>query len=285
MKKSNGGALISEKEIYSTIHHSHVASGHGGEKRTYHELRKHRKVANVTMEQIRVFISLCQVCQKKKQKRKGKKNMVGKISSFNFGQRGQIDLIDLSMNPSSPDGYKYILNYQDHLTKFVILKPLKSKKASEVNECLLDIFTTIGVPEIIQCDNGNEFSEIQSKLLDVYWPNCKMVRSRPRHPQSQGSVERANGDVMNMLRCWMADHQESSQKNDWVRGLKFVQLQKNNSFNRTIQSSPFHATFGRELPVDFVENDQAASAGCMESDVCLNDDNDGGSAGSGAVSD
>ena len=251
-KRGGGKVVISENEIYSTINDSHVASGHGGEKRTYHELRKHRKIANVTLEQIKVFISLCEVCQRKKQKRNNNKKSVISIVSSKFGERGQIDLIDLSMNPT-PDGYKYILNYQDHLTKFVILKPLKSKKSSDVNDSLLDIFTTIGVPQILQCDNGNEFSEIKPKLLDMHWPQCKMVRSRPRHPQSQGSVERANGDVMNMLRCWMADQSSS----DWVKGLKFVQLQKNNAFNRTINCSPFYATFGRELPVDFIGSSNA----------------------------
>ena len=35
------------------------------------------------------------------------------------------------------------------------------------------------------------------------WPQLTMVqllvRARPRHPQSQGSVERANGDIKDML--------------------------------------------------------------------------------------
>ena len=246
VKKRGGGKIISEKEIYSTIYNSHVACGHGGDKRTYHEVRKHRKIVNVTIEQIKKFISLCEVCQKKRQHKKKNSNCL-KIKSSKFGERGQIDLIDLSMNVTN-DGYKYILNYQDHLTKFVILKPLKSKKGSEINESLLDIFTTVGVPQILQCDNGNEFSEIKEKLFDKYWPACKIVRSRPRHPQSQGSVERANGDIMNMLRCWM--HEESS--SDWVRGLKFIQMHKNNAFNRSIKCSPFYATFGREIPIEFI---------------------------------
>ena len=49
-----------------------------------------------------------------------------------------------------------------------------------------------------------------------------MVHGNPRHPQSQGSVERANGDIKDMLVAWLADNQTE----DWVTGIKFVQFQK-----------------------------------------------------------
>ncbi len=40
-------------------------------------------------------------------------------------QWGQVDLIDMQSEPNGE--FKHILNYQDHLTKFVFLKPLKTK--------------------------------------------------------------------------------------------------------------------------------------------------------------
>jgi hypothetical protein len=59
---------------------------------------------------------------------------------------------------SDPDnGYKFILVYQDHLTKFVFLRPLRSKTAEEVSYNLIDIFSIIGAPMILQSDNGREF--------------------------------------------------------------------------------------------------------------------------------
>ncbi|KHJ40577.1 hypothetical protein D918_09352 [Trichuris suis] len=60
---------------------------------------------------------------------------------------------------SHPDGeYKFIMAYQDHLTKFVVLKALKSKTAEEVAHNLVDIFTLLGAPSILQSDNGREFA-------------------------------------------------------------------------------------------------------------------------------
>lgn len=59
---------------------------------------------------------------------------------------------------TNPDGeFKFVLNYQDHLTKFTILKPLKKKTAEENADNLIEIFTVIGAPEILHSDNGGEF--------------------------------------------------------------------------------------------------------------------------------
>lgn len=35
---------------------------------------------------------------------------------------------------------------------------------------------------------------------------CLLVNGRPRHPQSQGAVERANRDIGDMLTAWMREN-------------------------------------------------------------------------------
>jgi len=35
------------------------------------------------------------------------------------------------------------------------------------------------------------------------WDNLKIVHGKPRHSQSQDSVERANQDIQNILTIWM----------------------------------------------------------------------------------
>lgn len=49
------------------------------------------------------------------------------------------------------------MKYQDHLTKFVILRPLKTKRAEEIAFSLMDIFTIFGIPTVLHFDNGREF--------------------------------------------------------------------------------------------------------------------------------
>ena len=53
------------------------------------------------------------------------------ISNEKMNSRFQIDLID--MQSQADKDYKFIFVYQDHLTKFVQLHPLKTKTAEEVS--------------------------------------------------------------------------------------------------------------------------------------------------------
>ena len=139
--------------------------------------------------------------------------------------RGQVDLIDMQ---SQPDGdFKFILNYQDHFSKFCVLRPLKFKTASAVAEILVEIFSLMGPPTILQSDNGREFKnqEIKNEVLKM-WPGLKMVNGKPRHSQSQGSVERANRDVENLLACWQAENNSTN----WSKALNIIQFQKNSKW-------------------------------------------------------
>ncbi|KAL4136182.1 hypothetical protein QTP88_007746 [Uroleucon formosanum] len=83
---------------------------------------------------------------------------------------------------------------------------MESKRAIEVSTHLLSIFLTFGAPSILQSDNGREFVNCVIDELKQLWPECVIIHGRPRHPQSQGSIERANQDVEHMLRAWMQDN-------------------------------------------------------------------------------
>jgi len=97
-----------------------------------------------------------------------------------YGSRGQIDLIDMQ---SMPNGHhKWIMVYQDHLTKYCILRPLSTKRAAEVAYQLMDIFLLFGAPQIMQSDNGSEFTVAVISELKLLWPDLLMVHVNPRHP-------------------------------------------------------------------------------------------------------
>ena len=48
--------------------------------------------------------------------------------------------------------------YQDRLTKFCVLRPIKSKRPTEVVAPILDLFLFHGAPAILQSDNGTELT-------------------------------------------------------------------------------------------------------------------------------
>ncbi|XP_068235554.1 KRAB-A domain-containing protein 2-like [Palaemon carinicauda] len=136
--------------------------------------------------------------------------VVKPILSTEFSSRGQFDLIDMQF--MSCRTFKWIMVYLDHLTKFCVLCPLTSKRAAEVAFQLADIFLLLGAP---------------------------IVHGKSRHPQSQGSVERANGDIKDILVAWMADNNST----DWGTGIKFVQFSKNSAYHAGIKRSPYAAMF------------------------------------------
>ena len=75
---------------------------------------------------------------------------------------------------------KWILVYQDHLTKICVLKPLTTKRAAEVAFQLVDIVLLLGAPAILQSDNGSEFTASVITDLKQVWPKLALVHGKPR---------------------------------------------------------------------------------------------------------
>jgi hypothetical protein len=76
-----------------------------------------KKYANISIEALELFKELCEECQLKKRKL-ASKGLVKSIVSKEFNSRGQMDLID--MQSLSYNDYRYIMVYQDHMTKCVV---------------------------------------------------------------------------------------------------------------------------------------------------------------------
>jgi len=86
--------------------------------------------------------------------------------------------------------YRYVLTVIDIFSRFVWLRPLKSKSSKEVAKELESIYVEHGAPRIIQSDQGGEFKKAVKTLCDRM--NIKLTYSRLRHLQSQGKVERCH---------------------------------------------------------------------------------------------
>jgi hypothetical protein len=88
--------------------------------------------------------------------------------------------------------FKFLLNYVDRGTKFAISIPIVAKRAASVAFSLLNIFTLIGPPAILQSDNGKEFvghatggthlvlgDEVSSFALNLRVWNSFLTKSTP----------------------------------------------------------------------------------------------------------
>jgi hypothetical protein len=112
------------EDMFKVVQKNHIATGHGGRDKMIKEANK--KYANVSIEALELFKDLCEECQLKKRKLTSEGLVVKPIVSKELNSRGQMALIDVQL--LSYNDHRYIMVYQDHMTKFVVLRPLKSKR-------------------------------------------------------------------------------------------------------------------------------------------------------------
>lgn len=116
-----------------------------------------------------------------------------------------------------PDGCnQWILHCVDHWSKFNFAYPLESKRAKCVAVVLTQqLFPYFGVPRILHSDNGREFvNSIIKATLDSWHADIMLVSGRPRHPQSQGLVERAHYTLQRKLSAEIS--KTNSKSPPWV---------------------------------------------------------------------
>ena len=127
--------FLCSDELFDAIHAAHSSTGRGARNITHH--KTHEFYASVTKEVIQMYINLCEPGNLKTSK-VCRSLVVKPIISTDINSRYQVDLIDLQSQPD--DDFKFILNYQDHLTKFVLLRPFYTKTAMEVAQQVIEIF-------------------------------------------------------------------------------------------------------------------------------------------------
>jgi len=108
----------------------------------------------------KTFTDTCPRCI---EKMKQKKTKVGHqpILTKGFGTRGQVDLVDYQSMPDGP--FRFLMNYSNHGIKVPVSTPIVAKQASCVAWVLVQIFTLIGPPCILQADDGREFNGAAGK--------------------------------------------------------------------------------------------------------------------------
>lgn len=233
---------VSDGKLYNLLKSTHISIGHGGRDRMIKELSK--KYKNISRSDICTFLQMCETCQEK-QKNIKKATVIKPIICSEFNSRCQVDLIEFQL--ISNEKFKYIMIYQDNLTKFIVLRPLKHKLVEEVAYNLIDIFTLLGAPCIIQSSHGRDFSNDVVNCLRGLWPELKIVHGKPNH--SQENEEQVKQDVTNMLITWMQDQKSS----DWSEGLRFIQLMKNRTYHSGIKMTSYEALFGTKIKVGLSE--------------------------------
>ena len=186
--------VILENEVFSKIALIHNRLQHPGYKITFKAIQE--QFYGISRNEVEWLIKHCLICLQKSANKSCPP--LQPIQSNCILERVQIDLVDMS---NDPDGqYHWILHLKDHFSKFTTLYPLMNKSSDGVATQIAHWIGMCGVPRILQCDNGSEFKGVLLILLQRY--GIKVINGSPRHPQTQGLVEQANGVMKQKLGVW-----------------------------------------------------------------------------------
>lgn len=163
LRKGSELEVVKKSDIFDRIHEAHTSGGHCGRDKLRAEFVKH--YYNIGQKLVSLYLGTCSTCEEKR--KRPRKGLVSKpILSQDMCSRAQVDLICFESEKDGP--FSYILTYQDHLTKFVTLRALKSKRAEEVAYHLLDIFCVFGAPAILQV-NIIHFHALKKNSLGLFY--------------------------------------------------------------------------------------------------------------------
>ena len=146
----------------------------------------------------------------------------------------QIDLIEVADWAYFNDKTEFLMTVKDMFSKFAWCIPLKNKSCAVVAERLQHLFLVEGFPEILQSDNGGEFiGEEMVELSKRY--DMEVRHSLPYHSSTQGSIEKFNSTVRNMIHQYQVDWKTKR----YIDQLPFLMYSYNTTVHSTNKFTPF----------------------------------------------
>lgn len=131
----------------------------------------------------------------------------------------------------------------DHLTRFVVLIPIKSKRSFcgrwyAISSTVYFLFS--GPPETLPSDQGEGFEGQPVKEL----PSVMVQENRTAAYRQQGRsvLGRVHSTVHNMLAMY-----SNLACDDWAEVLPFVQLAHKTAYSKTFEETPHYLMFGRAV--------------------------------------
>ena len=141
---------------------------------------------------------------------------------------------------TAKSGNKYALVFQDYLSKWPEVYPVKDRKAETVARCLLDLVWRHGVPLRIIHDRAAEF------LSDVLQETAQLIGldqlpTSGGHPQTDGLVEHFNRTLKQMLAKIVGQ-----KGRDWDELLGPVLLAYRTTPHSSTGEALFYLVYGRD---------------------------------------
>lgn len=223
-----------------TLAHETLMSGHQGIKRTIDRVLQSFYWPGV-QEAVRRYVRSCDTCQRTYPKSQVGKAPLGRMPLIDTPfERVAVDIIG-PLKPISHMGNRYILTLVDFATRYPDAIALPSIDSATVAEGLIEMFSRIGFPREVLCDQASCFtSELMREVNDLL--AIKHLSSTPYHPICNGLVERFNGTLKQMLRKLCQEEPKS-----WDRLLAPLLFAYREVPQASLGFSPFELIYGRHV--------------------------------------
>jgi hypothetical protein len=190
------------KQILYEFHDSPVG-GHRRMNKTYRAVKSQYTWPKIRRE-VEEYLKQCKSCQINKiLTPKHKASMKITATAKHPFEKCYLDVV--GPLPVTLEGNKYILTFQDDVSKCVVAVPIEKQEAEMVARAFIEkIVLMYGTPQILQTDQGANF------VSKVFKNTCKIlkikkIQSTTFHPESQGSIERSHCVLAEYLRHYMRE--------------------------------------------------------------------------------
>ncbi|XP_063760148.1 uncharacterized protein LOC134878197 [Eleginops maclovinus] len=223
----------------------HDDSGHLGFERTLQMIRE-RFYWPRMFQEIKAWCEQCERCCLRKTPTA---NLRAPLVSIHSSTPMELVCVDFLTLEKSKGGIENVLIVTDHFSRYAQAYPTKDQKARTVAKVLWrNYFCRFGFPAKLHADQGRNFESAVVKEL------CKCTgitktHTTPYHPQGNGTTERFNRTLLNMLGTL-----EPHLKPRWHEHLDAMTHAYNCTRHDSTGFTPHYLMFGRHprLPVDLI---------------------------------
>jgi hypothetical protein len=218
-------------------YHDAPLGGHRGMNKTYKAIKEKHSWPNMKQE-IEDYVRQCKSCQVNNVLcPQGKAPMEITTTANQPFEKCCLDIV--GPLTETQKGNKYILKFQDELSKFLVAIPIQRQDAETVaREFVTHIILKLGTPSKILTDQGSNFLRevFKNTLQDA---QNKEVTNNPVPPGEQWSIPRSHRVLKEYLRHYIREDQTNW--DEWVLYAVYVY---NTSTHTSTGYTPFELVYG-----------------------------------------
>ena len=139
------------------------------------------------------------------------------------------------------EGNKYLLTFQDKLSKYTLAIPISQQDTSIVARVFVEqIILKFGIPQTLLTDQGSNFlSESFANVCKLL--RVKRIKTSAYHPQTNGALKRRHRVLVEYLTCYTLENQT-----DWDKWITYAAFEFNTTPHSATGYAPHEFLFGRK---------------------------------------